>query len=764
MNYRNWKITGFIATIVIVVMIPLSLIVHSPDLSKVERTAEFVGGNSCMECHQLEYDLWKNSHHDLAMDYATDSTVLGDFNNTTFERFGVVSRFYKKENKFYVYTEGPEGEMDEFEITHTFGYTPLQQYLVPFENGRFQCLPIAWDTEKNEWFYLPPPGLENEKVDPNDWLYWTNNGQNWNGMCAECHSTNLMKNYNPVTKVFNTTFSEIDVNCESCHGPGSLHLEWAELPEMARSYDNNLDLIVKTSGINNKEFVDLCAYCHSRRSSLSHIDYTQNDLMDLIIPRVLDENYFPDGQILEEDYVYGSFIQSKMYDKDVTCSDCHDAHSVKLKFDGNDLCAQCHQPDVYDVYDHHFHKYEGDMGAPIIYEDRRIEVGEGAKCINCHMDGRYYMVNDYRNDHSFRVPRPDLTMETGSPNACNSCHPDQTASWSKEYIKEWYGIKKKTHFGTAFAKGRTGDESSKQEIIKIIKNELYPAIVRATAIGLLQNFPDDSTRKVIKEGINDSEPIVRYNALRAYNASTIEELMELFPFLDDPVKAVRMEAAIKLSVLPSDRIPQHRKTLLNRILEEYRVSQEYSADFAAGRFNLGNLYQNLGDLDEAILQYEEALAIDSLFYPVKVNLAMVYNRKSDNNKTEALFRNLIKNHPEFPDAYYSLGLLLAETEKYEEAAELLKRATQLMPSRARIYYNLGLIYQYLSKLNLAEEELIKAINIEPKNLDFNVALADHYIKMEEFDKARKRAELIKKYYPSNPIGDNILNHLQQITK
>ena len=129
------------------------------------------------------------------MDVASEETVLGDFNDAEFTLHGITSRFYKKDGKFFVHTNGPGGEMGDFEITHTFGWFPLQQYLIPFPGGRLQTLHIAWDSRDNKWFRVPPEG----PVDPDDWLYWTNAAQNWNGMCAQCHSTNLQKNYDPVT-------------------------------------------------------------------------------------------------------------------------------------------------------------------------------------------------------------------------------------------------------------------------------------------------------------------------------------------------------------------------------------------------------------------------------------------------------------------------------------------------------------------------------------------------------------------------------------
>ncbi len=428
---KRWRITGLIATLVIILSIPLYLLKMTYITPRSDGIAEqvttgFVGNRKCADCHKKEYDSWQDSHHDHAMDVADDKSVLGDFKNAVFESHGITSRFFRMDGKYFVYTQGPNGKMGEFEITHTFGWYPLQQYLVPFPGGRMQCLPIAWDVREKRWYDLNPDA----PVDPKDWLYWTNAGQNWNGMCAECHSTDLKKNFDIKSNTYQTTWSDIDVGCEACHGPGSEHVEWAELPDMARPQVENYHLVVKTSGLRSREIVELCAPCHSRRAILGDYTHAEPDLLDSLLPTLLTpEHYFPDGQILDEVYVYGSFTQSKMYHRDVSCNDCHDVHRVSLIRQGNDLCLQCHRADEYDTKEHHFHKKKGEQGEPIKTADGRLlfDIGTGAECVQCHMPGRIYMGIDYRPDHSFRIPRPDLGVKIGTPNACNRCHIDKTA-------------------------------------------------------------------------------------------------------------------------------------------------------------------------------------------------------------------------------------------------------------------------------------------------------------------------------------------------
>jgi len=759
---KAWKITGIAATAVIVLSLPLYLIKEScltypKGLISVIPAATFVGTEKCRGCHKAEYDRWKGSHHDFAMDVASEETVLGDFNDATFEHFDVRSRFYRKDGRFIVYTQGPKGAMGDFPITHTFGVYPLQQYLVPFPGGRLQCLPIAWDAKEHRWYHLYPDA----PLDPNDWLYWTNNGQNWNGMCAECHSTNLKKNYTIESDTYNTTWSDIDVGCEACHGPGSEHVRWAELPDMARPQVENYGLPVKTAGLGSRELVELCAPCHARRAILGDYTHAEPDLLDSLLPSLLTPDlYFPDGQILEEVYVYGSFTQSKMYRRDVRCSDCHEVHSIKLIRDGNDLCLQCHRDDEYNTKEHHFHKNKGEQGDPIRSANGEVlfDIGSGAECIQCHMPGRYYMGIDYRPDHSFLIPRPDLSIKLGTPNACNRCHFDKTDRWSDEHITKWYGPGRRRHYGTLIEAGRNGNPEAHEDLIRLAVDPLYPVIVRATALSLLNAFPGENTIGAYELALIDEEALIRRTAVDSLNVSDISRRIKLIsPLLYDPVKAVRTAAASRLAGESSKHLDAAQQKVFQTALEEYVTSMEYSGDFAFGRHNLGNLYVQLNRTKEAIRNYRAAIKIDDFFYPAKVNLAMLYNQLGENDKAEQLLREVVAVHPDLYEIAYSLGLLLSEKEQYNEAVIYLGKAVKGMPKRARAYYNLGLLLQHLKRDAEAEVALLKALELEQENMDYMYALADYYLKREKFTRAKQIAEEMVEKYPTRPIGYDLLN-------
>jgi len=749
----RWEIASLVALAVIVIAIPLSLVRGGAAVETGaidEAPAAFTGTESCRSCHQTAYDRWKGSHHDLAMAVASEDTVLGDFDDSTFTDHGVTSRFYRRDGKFLVSTEGPDGATTEFEIAYTFGWTPLQQYLIPFPGGRLQALSVAWDAVEKRWFYLYP----GQAIPPSDWLHWTRNGQNWNGMCAECHSTNLKKNYDPETETYDTTWSDINVGCEACHGPGSRHVAWAKIPPMARPALASEGLVVSTTDLPGPQQVELCAPCHSRRAELGDYDHTGVQLLDHMLPSLLTEGlYEADGQQLDEVYKYASFLQSKMYARGVACHDCHDSHSVKLLKEGNELCLQCHQREVYDTADHHFHKptYQG-------------QPSDGVKCMKCHMVERPYMVIDWRADHSFRRPRPDLTLEIGTPNACNQsgCHNDKSARWAADAYRKWYGEARRPHYGTTFAKARAGDPSAEGELVRIASNTLQPAIVRATALQMLDRYPGEAASKALREAILADDPLIRWVATeRAPFADAPGAVSLLGPLLADPIKAVRMAALSRLAAVPRDLFKPYQRDGFDRALAEYRATMAYSLDFASSGMNLGNLESALGHPAEAEKDYRLAMRIDDLFFPAKINLAVLLSGQGRNDEAERLLREVVRAYPDNGDAAYLLGLLLVEQGDHDEALTWLRRASTALPSLARAHYNLGLLLQQRGQPDEAYGELGRALELEPTNLDFLFALADHTLRRGRLQEALALADRMIAAHPDQRIGRDVKAEIEK---
>ena len=742
---RSWRWATVVALGVIVVSVPLYVarelqrdVAESP---AVETVAGFVGREKCIDCHEGAYELWVGSDHDNAMDHANEQTVTGNFDDAELEHDGITSRFYRKDDGYFVFTEGADGEMTEFEVLYTFGIEPLQQYLVSFPGGRLQALSVAWDTEEKRWFDLYPEST----FSPDDWLHWTRNGQNWNGMCAECHSTNLKKNYDAASSSFDTTWSEIDVSCEACHGPASIHLAWAEVEPSARPEIEDYGLVVNTASLDSRQQVDLCAPCHSRRSELGDYDHTQTHFLDVQLPSLLAEGtYHVDGQILEEDYVWGSFVQSKMYQSGVWCSDCHDAHSLALHKEGNDLCLQCHQAATYDAYEHHFHQKTVE-GQP----------SDGALCVKCHMPEQPFMVIDERADHSIRVPRPDLTQQLGVPNACgqSGCHDDQTVDWSADAYTQWYGAARRPHFGTVLAAARAGDPAAVEGLILLVEDPLYPVIVRATALEALQAFPGPQTAGVMQWALADDEALLRVTAVQAFMGDSPEQMVELLgPLLFDPVRVIRLRAAARLNAVGREYFTHDQRQALTKELDDFVETMKASLDFAASGLTLGNLYEEQRDATQAEQFYKTALEVDDLFFPAKVNLAILLSQQGRFGESEQLLREVLEAYPDQYDSSYSLALLLVGEGRSDEALPYLARAAGGLPRRARVHYNYGLLLAQLDYPQEAESALVRARDLEPQNIDYLFALVDFYFKRGQLEAAMEHAQRIISAHPQNRLG------------
>ena len=708
-----------------------------PELHELQ--AEFVGRGQCIDCHVDAYEGWLGSHHDDAMDFANADTVLGDFDDSEFVYNGITTRFYKKDDKFFVFTESAGGEMAEHEVLYTFGIEPLQQYLIAFPGGRLQALSTAWDTEQDRWFFLYPE----TEIGADDWLHWTRNGQNWNGMCADCHSTNLRKNYDPDTRTFSTKWSEIDVSCEACHGPGSRHVAWAEIDSAKRPSLSNYGLDVQSTGIDGPALVEQCAACHSRRAEIGDYNHAQVNTMETLVPSLLEQGvYHPDGQILEEVYVWGSFVQSKMYANNVSCRDCHDVHSLELKFEGNALCAQCHVSEVFDTPEHHHHAPNAD-GEP----------NAGTQCVNCHMPEQPYMVIDYRADHSMRIPRPDLTQSIGVPNACSSCHEDRGLDWVIDAYNGWYGDERIPHYGTALAAAHAGDAGAAEGLYRVIDDVAVPAIARATALSALRAYPGDQSTALLEQALGDESALIRHVAVDTIDSPRPEQLAEwLAPLLLDSAHAVRLRAAARLGTIGPEYLTAAQRVSLNESLDEYVSAMRGGLDFSAAGMNLGNLYSARGDLQEAERYYRDALAVDELFFPAKMNLAMLVAQQGDEAEAERLFREVLEAYPDRHDAAYSLALLLAGQNRLDESAQYLAQATEGMPLNSRAHYNHGLLLAQLGDEQAAEVALRKALDLEPQDIDYLYAMADFYLKRERFDEALNVTERMIEAHPQQRIG------------
>lgn len=694
--------------------------------------ATFVGSKSCKSCHEEEFKSWEGSHHDQAMKIADSTTILANFNNTTFTHNNVKNSFFKKDGDFYVNTEGPDGKYYDYKIIYTFGFTPLQQYIVKFPNGEYQCLLTAWDSVKNKWFHLQP----NLDIIHDEWINWSGGSQNWNSMCADCHSTNLHKNYDSKTTTYNTTYSEINVACEACHGPSSKHNAYYENPD-ENVVPEKLDM---EPFLPSKELVNKCARCHSRRRQITKVFNHKNEFLDQYYPSLIEDPIYElDGQIKDEDYVYGSFVQSKMYSLGISCRDCHDVHSLKLKKTGNDLCLTCHVP-AYNEPSHHFHKQNT----------------EASQCINCHMTGKIYMGNDFRRDHSFRIPRPDQTVKYNTPNACNGCHTDKSAEWASEFIVEKYGPERADHFSDHLLKGYFEDINGFKELFS---NTNYPEIARASAIKQYGNLPISYEEvAALTAYLKDSSALVRNETVKALKKiGNPDWSNKVKPLLKDSIRVVRISAVSYFNSSGEDMTTNvDFKNATNEFLEELDMNSE----FPSGQQKIAFYHQEKGNEEAAVKAYKRALEIDNRFNTARMNLALIYYKQGLTDECEKLYLKVIEQEPEFGYSYYMLGLLYNEKGDDTKAMNYLKLATEKEPANINAFYNYALKLQQIAKNEASIKVIEKGLTIFSNNERLLYAKLVAEINLKQKQNAKKTCNLLIAIAPNNTDYRQILASLE----
>lgn len=702
---------------------------HLNDDDSISSIAEYRGSESCAACHPTETAQWKNSYHDLAMQEANDSTVLGDFENGKLSSKGITSRFYRKEKQFVVFTEGPDGSMQEFQVAYTFGVFPLQQYLVKFPGGRLQALHLAWDSKENKWFDLQPT----ERFRPDDWMHWTKGSMTWNNMCADCHSTNLQKNYNPASDTYATTWSIIDVSCEACHGPGSAHIEYVRAKSYRVGKKKKGAYLYLTPGLSNVEQVNQCARCHSLRSNqTTHFTHDETYL-DQYLPEVpFPELYYPDGQILSEVYVFGSFTQSRMYHQGVKCTDCHNPHSTKVKFPDNRLCTQCHLKADFDSPSHHFHQAGG----------------AGSKCVDCHMPGRIYMGNDFRRDHSLRVPRPDLSLRYNVPNACQNCHADKGIPWQVKAVQAHFGSRRKAHFSEPMLAYDQGNQAAGAELLRMVQDTAQNPTVQAMALRYMEGSGIPSWENVLTEALKSPHAQVRHIAVRSMQGFPAgARLTQLLPLLSDKVRSVRAQAAYGLADAAA-QIPGAFKDDFERALKDYEGVLAAQADFTGGRIMLGQHRVHQGKMAEAENAFLSAMRMDQDHPPAVNALATFYYGNGRVPEAEKVYRQFLSRNPTEAWAYFDLGLLLAGNKRLPEAAQMLEKAAQL-DKNPRYYYNWGLTLQNIGKRKEAEHAFKKGIEVGSEADYLLYALAVLYYQDKKIDLVKPIAAKLLAMDPRN---------------
>jgi hypothetical protein len=378
------------------------------------KVAEYAGAAACAECHQKAYEEWKGSPHGRAMALPDDQTVLAPFDGKPVRlRDGTVTPSREAGGWFMTMRSASGEERHRVELVLASG-RQHQDYVTRTPEGNLVPLPIYWSTVGHRWNPIGPYfGGALDRAAP---IYW-GRSEVMELKCFNCHLSQAR--HRADGKRVETTWVDLPVNCEACHGPGRAHIA-ARRVGKADDYPN-LHLVGK------EEEGRLCGRCHAIK--------VESDYGDDLFPLTLAfPGFRPDSTQFSTSYQYAGHASSECYVKgSMTCAHCHTPHSQKARDlagasaegkDSNKQCTVCHRDRIETAA-----------------ARKHTRHGDSVRCIDCHMRRTFIRDTPERDhetsDHAISIPRPRETLEFGIPNACDRCHKDKGTPWALEAVTKW---------------------------------------------------------------------------------------------------------------------------------------------------------------------------------------------------------------------------------------------------------------------------------------------------------------------------------------
>ncbi len=648
----------------------------------VDKNDSYAGSVKCIDCHEKFYQLWAPSHHGQAMQTITPSFIRKHFTEINSQEIEVDSSLFHVEiiRDSLIYVERYNGEKKQYPAIYALGGKNVFYFLTPFDKGRLQVLPLAYDINREEWYNNPKSALRGFTNREDEILPWKHIGFTFNTSCYSCHVSQLKNNYNLTSNVYHTTWKEDGINCETCHGPSLEHIKVCmeagdgEVPEDLK--------IIRTKIFDPEQHNSSCGSCHAKMRPItaSYIPgerfFDHYDLTTLENP-----DFYPDGRDLGENYTYTSWLQSRcVIEGDLDCIHCHTS-SGRYRFAKNnpyDACMPCHEDKITQVEAHSFHPADSEI----------------VTCVSCHMPMSEF-ARMFRSDHSMRPPSPLASENFGSPNACNICHDDKTNLWAQSYLEKWGKTRHQQKIvdqGQLIQEARDENWENIDQMLEMLDSRKFDVVYSTSILRLLRSSSLDKKWSFIVNSTNHSSPLVRSAAATSLaDWHTEASARELVRLCRDEYRLVRVAAAQSLSYLPETLTENIRSDEYFTALNEYIQSITARPDDWASHANLGNYYFNEQDYDNAIRHFQYSTRIFPENVAAYVNCGFVYSLKGNLDRAESEFKKALAYEPENEGANLNYALLLAEMGRVNESEETFKKVMEINPESAVAAYNLSVI-------------------------------------------------------------------------
>jgi len=579
---------------------------------------------------------------------------------------------------------GPAGETTH-PIVHVLGGKNVYYFLTPYQRGRLQTLPLAYDVRRQEWFDTAGSGVRHfpdRRADAP--LAWTDPAYTFNTSCHSCHVSQLSTNYDFATDAYHTTWVEPGINCETCHGPGDEHARVfaAAAATGAQPPQTYLRTIMQKYGYTGHQVDASCAPCHAKMVPLTATYSPGEEYFDHFdLATFEDPDFYPDGRDLGENYTYSLWRLSPCAKSGrLDCMFCHTSSGrFRFKDTPNQACAPCHAAQVNDPTAHTHHEPNS----------------AGNQCVACHMPLTEF-ARMRRSDHSLRPPMPAASLAFQSPNACNLCHADKDAAWADSYVRQWRQRDYQAatlHVGGLVAAARRADWLRLPEMLAYLQDPNREEVFANSLVRLLRTCDDQRKWPVLTKLVSsDPSPLVRSSAAEGLDRYfTSASVAALLAATGEKYRLVRVRAASSLAGAPSGELPEAERASLARATAELEASLTARPDDYLSYYNLGNLYTQRRQFEQAVGMYDTATRLRPDSIPPLINASLAYNVLGRNDKAEQNLRRALQLDATNYAANLNLGMLLGEMGRLKQAEAAFRTAAKADPNAAQPAYNLGVL-------------------------------------------------------------------------